>query len=83
MEAPAGEPLGPKKGPKNPFFSDFRWVLNNSPSRDRIRDILGQNGTGFWTDLGEFLSLPSVDKIIYSGKTKLTEALAASYTFCH
>ena len=34
--------LGHFGGPKNPDFSDFRWVLNNSPSRDKLKLL-------FWT----------------------------------
>ena len=61
-----GSPRDPQKPPKTPNFANFRWVLNNSPSRDIIRalfwDILGHlelghfGGPPFWDILGLYRS---------------------------
>ena len=36
-----GSPGDPPKPPKNPIFANFRWVLNNSPSRDILNSLFG------------------------------------------
>ena len=65
MEAPTGAIRGPKKGQKTPFFPIFVGYLIILPFGTEFRDILGQNGPGILDRMGELLSLPSVDIIIY------------------
>ena len=51
-----GSPGDPPKPPKNPIFANFRWVLNNSPSRDILNSLFGP----FWDILksGHFGGTP-------------------------